>query len=155
MREVWKPALSDVHHISSSTRQEGVHHGWCCDTRAQIYYYDIPTDQWEYLPPYKHIQGKLQIINSKLTIIGGWDRTTNKPTSDVLTYINNDWTNHYPNLLRARVKPGVVSHSEYVIVASGGEDGSDDIIKHKSTRSVDDGQHSPTRTNVGILLQHQ
>ena len=78
------------------------------DTRAQIYWYDIPTDQWEYLPPYKHIQGKLQIINSKLTIIGGWDRTTNKPTSDVLTYINNDWTNHYLNLLRT---PGVYSES--------------------------------------------
>ena len=55
--------------------------------RVQIYCYDIPTDQWEYLPPYKHIQGKLQIINSKLTIIGGWDRTTSKPTSDVLTMI--------------------------------------------------------------------
>ena len=48
-----------------------------------------------------------------------------------------------------------MSHSEYVIVAGGGKDGSDDIIKHKLTRSVDDGQHSPTRTNVGILLQRQ
>jgi len=42
-------------------------------------------------------------------------------TNNVSTLINNIWTNHYPNLSRARCKPGAVSHSEYVIVA-GGED---------------------------------
>ena len=51
--------------------------------------------------------------------------------------INNTWINHFPNLLRARVKPGVVSYSEYVIVAGGGRDKdtiSDDIEILNSTQ---------------------
>ena len=92
------------------------------DTYDHVYCYNITTDQWEQLPPHKYIQGILQIINGHLTVIGGWDDNTNMATNNVSTLINNGWTNHFPNLLRARSKPGVVSHSEYVIVAGGAKD---------------------------------
>ena len=92
------------------------------DTRTLVYCFNISTDKWEQLPPYKRIQGKLQVINGHLTIIGGWDRSTNMATNNVSTLINDNWTDHYPSLLRARCKPGVVSHPEYVIVAGGAKD---------------------------------
>ena len=92
------------------------------NTYYHVYCYNITTDQWEQLPPPGHSRGTLQVIDGKLTVIGGRDNVTKKRTNKVTTYINNNWTDHFPNLLRARSKPGVVSHSEYVIVAGGGRD---------------------------------
>ena len=92
------------------------------DTLYHVYCYNITTDQWEQLPPPGHYMGILQIIDGKLTVIVGVDNVTKKATNKVTSYINNGWTDHLPNLLRARFKPGVVSHSEYVIVAGGKRD---------------------------------
>jgi len=92
------------------------------DAHNYVYCYSITTDQWEQLPAPGHCRGILQIIDGKLTVIGGRDTVTNKRTNKVTTYIYNNWADHFPNLLRARNKPGVVSHSEYVIVAGGKRD---------------------------------
>ena len=89
------------------------------ETYNYVYVYDINSNQWDRLPPPGQYMGILQIINSKLTVIGGWDNTTNKRTNKVTTYNNNNWRNEYPNLLKARVKPGVLTHLDYVIVAGG------------------------------------
>ena len=100
------------------------------DTLDYVYVYDINSNQWDRLPTPGQCRGSLQIINSKLTVIGGWDNTTNKITNKVTTYNNNSWRNEYPNLLKARVKPGVLTHLDYVIVAGGSLDDitySDDI----------------------------
>ena len=88
------------------------------DTYHYVYVYDINSNQWDRLPPPRQHQGILQIINSKLTVIGGVDNTTNKITNKVTTY-NNSWSNEYPNLLKARNRPGVLTHLDYVIVAGG------------------------------------
>ena len=92
------------------------------DTLYNVYCYNITTDQWEQLPPPGHHFGGLQIIDGKLTVIGGVDNVTKKTTNKITTFTNNSWAAHFPNLLRARSKPGVVSHSEYVIVAGGERD---------------------------------
>ena len=92
------------------------------DTYHNVYVYDININQWDRLPPPGQYKGILQIINSKLTVIGGRDNTTNKITNKVTTYNNNSWSNEYPNLLKARSKPGVLTHLDYVIVAGGGLD---------------------------------
>ena len=100
------------------------------DTYHYVYVYDINNNQWDRLPPPGQLMGILQIINSKLTVIGGWDNTTKKVTNKVTTYNNNSWSNEYPNLLKTRVKPGVLTHLDYVIVAGGTLDDntdSDDI----------------------------
>ena len=100
------------------------------DTYDYVYVYDINSNQWDILPPPGQYMGNLQIINSKLTVIGGRDYTTNKITNKVTTYTNNNWSNEYINLLKARVRPGVLTHLDYAIVAGGTLDDntfSDDI----------------------------
>ena len=92
------------------------------DTYLYVYVYDINNNQWDRLPPPGQVQGILQIINSKLTVIGGWDNTTKKITNKVTTYNNNSWSNEYPNLLKARNSPGVLTHLDYAIVAGGALD---------------------------------
>ena len=92
------------------------------DTYDYVYVYDINNNQWDRLPPPGQCKGILQIINSKLTVIGGRDNTTKKITNKVTTYNNNSWSNEYPNLLKARLKPGVLTHLDYVIVAGGALD---------------------------------
>ena len=76
--------------------------------------------------------GILQIIDDKLTVIGGADNATNKATNKVSTFNNNsnNWTQYFPNMITARYKPGVVTHEDHVIVIGGAiDDGicSDDI----------------------------
>ena len=95
------------------------------DTYFHVYCYNITTDHWEQLPPPGHHMGILQIIDGKLAVIGGHDisnMSAMRATNKVSTFINNRWTDHFPNLLRARSRPGVVSHSEYIIVAGGYRD---------------------------------
>ena len=89
------------------------------ETYNYVYVYDINRNQWDRLSPPGQYWGILQIINSKLTIIGGVDNATKKRTNKVTTYNNNNWSNEYPNLLKARVRPGVLTHLDYVIVAGG------------------------------------
>ena len=60
------------------------------DIYHQVYCYNISTDEWEQLPPHKHIQGILQVINGYLTIIGGRNQNTNMATNNVSTLINNN-----------------------------------------------------------------
>ena len=89
------------------------------DTYNLVYVYDININQWDRLPPPGQHKGKLQIIDSKLTVIGGVDNVTKKITNKVTTFNRIRWTTYYPNLIRARVGPGTVSHLDYVIVAGG------------------------------------
>ena len=100
------------------------------DTYRYVYVYNINGNQWDRLPPPGQYMGTLQIINSNLTVIGGWDNTTRKKTNKVTTYNNNSWKNIYPNMIKPRNKPGAVTHLDYVIVAGGSLDDntfSDDI----------------------------
>ena len=89
------------------------------DTYRYVYVYNINGNQWDRLPLPGQYVGTLQIINSNLTVIGGWDNTTNKITNKVTTYNNNSWKNIYPNMIKPRVKPRAVTHLDYVIVAGG------------------------------------
>ena len=84
-----------------------------------VYVYDINSDQWDRLPPPGQHKSRLHIIDNKLAVIGGVDNITNNTTNKVTTYNNNNWSNDYPNLLKARVRPGVLIHLDYVIVAGG------------------------------------
>ena len=89
------------------------------DTYDYVYVYDINSNQWDRLPPPGQCQGILQMINGKLSVIGGRDNTTGKITNKVTTYNNNRWSSYYPNLIKSRNKPAVVTHLDYVIVAGG------------------------------------
>jgi len=92
------------------------------DALDYMYVYDINNNQWDKLSPPGQHKGTLEIIDSKVTIIGGVDNTTNKITNKVTTFINNRWTDYYPNMIKARVRPGVLSHLDYVIAVGGALD---------------------------------
>ena len=94
------------------------------DTYRYVYTYDIHSNHWDILPPPGHICGVLQIIDGKLSVIGGMDNiiATAKTTNKVSTFINYNWIQQYPNMLKNRVKPGVATYSDYIIVAGGMRD---------------------------------
>lgn len=95
------------------------------DTYSEVFVYDVHHDQWDKLPLSGHRRGILQIIDGNLTIFGGLDNTTKKITSKVTTFIDDEWTNVFPDMQNPRVKPGVVIHLNNVIVAGGALDESD------------------------------
>ena len=98
-------------------------------TDCYVYVYDINDNKWARLyPSLKQFNGILQIINGKLTIIGGHIVTENtvenykaEATNRVTTYNadNQSWINEYPSLQKARQGPGVLTYLKYVIVAGG------------------------------------
>ena len=99
------------------------------ETLDYVFSYNINNNEWSRLPPPGHYCGILQIINDQLTVIGGCDTYTSKVTNKVSTFDNNsnNWTRYFPDLMKPRSKPGVVTHEDHVVVLGGGEGGSDDI----------------------------
>ena len=89
------------------------------DTYEYVYVYDINSNHWDRLPPPGQYAGTLEMMNGKLSVIGGRDNTTNKITNKVTTYNNNRWSSYYPNLIKPRNLPTAVTHLDYVIVAGG------------------------------------
>ena len=90
------------------------------DTLHYVYTYDIHSNHWDTLPPPGHIQGVLQIIDGKLSVIGGRDDiTATKSTNKVSTFFNNNWRKKFPHMLQKRFRPGVAIYSDCVIVAGG------------------------------------
>ena len=94
------------------------------ETLDHVFSYNITINEWSELPSHGYCQGKLQIINNELTVIGGWHHATNKPTNNVSTFNNdtNSWTTKYPSMIKARCKPGVITHKDHVIVLGGAID---------------------------------
>ena len=94
------------------------------ETCDYVFSYNITNNKWSELPPPGHYHGILQIINDQLTVIGGRDGHTKKRTTKVSTFNNNTnkWTRYYPDLMKPRSKPGVVTHEDHVIVLGGAID---------------------------------
>ena len=92
------------------------------ETCDYVFSYDIKNNEWSRFPPPGHCYGILQIINDQLTVIGGFDNDTKKITNKVSTFDNNtnQWIRYYPDLMKPRNKPGVVTHEDHVIVLGGG-----------------------------------
>ena len=93
------------------------------DIYRYVFTYDVSSNHWDRLPPPGHAFGVLQIINRKLSVIGGADNATvTEATNKVSTFINNSWIQHYPHMSQPRFRPGVATYSDYVIVAGGRRD---------------------------------
>ena len=98
--------------------------GGICTTANDQYLmfsYKLIDDQWRMLPVLPQCYGVPTNINNDISYIGGYDRSTSRPTNKVITLLNNQWTLHYPNMTTARLRHAVVSYQHYTIVA-GGED---------------------------------
>ena len=95
------------------------------ETLDYVFSYKININKWSRLPPPGHYKGILQIIDDKLTVIGGVDNATKEFTNKVSTFNNNsnNWIQYFPDMINARSKPGVTTHEDHVIVAGGAIDG--------------------------------
>ena len=73
------------------------------------------------LPQPGHYYGVLHMLDDRLTIFGGRDAATHDTINKVTTYNNdtNKWYNHYPDMLHKRLKPGIITYHNYVIVMGG------------------------------------
>ena len=91
------------------------------ETENNVYHYNITTDQWNTLPPSGHVMGVLYMVDSNLSMFGGTDLVTNKIHNKVSTFNRdtNSWTSYYPNMIQKRLKLGVVTHGDHVIVMGG------------------------------------
>ena len=91
------------------------------DNRYDVYCYDAKTNQWKLLPRPGHLLGVIHMVDDKLTIFGGRDSTTNKCHNKVTTYNSktNSWYSCYPDMLCNRLKPGVITSDDHVIVMGG------------------------------------
>ena len=91
------------------------------DTHYHVFSYNININEWSRLPHPGHYKGTLQILNGELTVIGGRNNANHKRTNRVSTF-NNNWSNHFPNMLQSRDRPGVVTHENHMIVLGGNID---------------------------------
>ena len=98
---------------------------YCTGTCPSIYdehnVYCYDTNKWKRLPRPGHRLGVLYMVDDKLTIFGGRDSTTNEIHNKVTTYNSktNSWYSCYPDMLRNRHKPGVITSDDHVIVMGG------------------------------------
>ena len=90
-------------------------------TLDNVFSYNMNINEWSRLPPPGHYHGILQMLNDKLTVIGGVDNATNEVTNKVSTFNNNsnNWSCEFPNMIMPRSLPGVVTHEDHVIVLGG------------------------------------
>ena len=91
------------------------------ETYDYVFSYKININEWSRLPPPGHCMGILQIIDDKLTVIGGVESATDEVTNKVSTFNNtsNNWTQYFPDMITARCKPEVATHEDHVIVLGG------------------------------------
>ena len=104
--------------------------GTCPDEDGDndVYSFDTRSNQWKQLPRPGHRLGVIHMVDDKLTIFGGRDPVTNNRHNKVTTYNSktNSWYSCYPNMLYNRVKPGVITSHDHVIVMGGAS--TDDTI---------------------------
>ena len=99
------------------------------DNQHDVYCYDTISNQWKQLPRSGHRLGVIHMVDDKLTIFGGRDSTTNKYHNKVTTYNSktNSWYSCYPDMLHNRLKPGVITSDDHVIVMGGGNSADTDL----------------------------
>lgn len=98
------------------------------ENQHQVYAYNTKTNQWRELPRPGHRLGVIHMIGDKLAILGGRDSGTDMIHKKVTTYNSktNMWSKYFPDMLNIRLKPGVITYNDYVIVL-GGKSGRDTI----------------------------
>ena len=85
-----------------------------------VFKYDPDTDNWSRLPRYQYRRFAISIINSHLTLVGGYvDRL--KPTNQLAVYepSSQHWTYPYNPMPTPRYGPAVVVYDKWLLVAGG------------------------------------
>ena len=104
--------------------------GDCPDQNDEYYVfaYNLRENKWTKLPAALPRYGVVVNINDVVTVIGGSDHNTNRPTNKVLTLEEDKWTTLYGDMKCARIRPLVVPYHQYTIVAGGKDE--DDVVQN-------------------------
>ena len=101
--------------------------GGCCDDIAmerQVQVYSINHHTWSTLPPSPQYRSQAASINGQLVLIGGREPSSRTVTNLMSTWNGQVWHHELPPMPTKRVRPGVTTYQNLVVVAGGlGEDG--------------------------------
>ena len=97
--------------------------GLCPDRESArlVQSFDLETATWSTLPPSPVVRSEVAVINGHLTLIGGWDVSTEEVTNQVWSWDeeNKEWRDTIPSMPTPRLKPAVVQTSSVVAVLGG------------------------------------
>ena len=77
---------------------------------------------WRTLPRYPYKFFAMAVLQDQLTLVGGWDPSTDKVTNQIAVWDSRQWTYPYPPMPTPRHSPAVVTYIKWLMVA-GGHDG--------------------------------
>ena len=101
------------------------------DHEHYVYRYHPPTDQWGRLPQYECMSFAMAILTNKLTLVGGYTKSTLpnkvtvcKVTNQIAVWERNkgmswEWTHPYPPMPTSRHSPAVAAYNRWLVVAGG------------------------------------
>ena len=111
--------------VSGSATTDGRSAYFTPNDSTSLYQYEYSTEKWSDLPPCPYRNSGLAIIDSELTIVGGWDDSY-LPTNRLFTLEQGKWVKKYPPMNATHYddecdRPAVVSTSDgdYLIVIGG------------------------------------
>ena len=80
--------------------------------------YDMKSNEWSRLPEYQYKWFGMTVMNSSLTLVGGYDR---KVTNQLAVFdpMTRDWTYPYPQMTTPRFRPAVSTYNVWLLVAGG------------------------------------
>ena len=88
---------------------------------GDIHRYDLQTKEWTKLPQYQYWNSTVTEHNHQLTVVGGYDVSTQKMTNTVGVYSpsQRSWKQPYPPMNTFRMLPAVSSYQQRLVVAGG------------------------------------
>ena len=91
------------------------------DESEVVQVYDAGENVWHELPRYRRRYFAMTVINSYLTVVGGEDIYTRKPTNQLAVFdpTFQKWTYPYRPMSTPRYWPAVVMHGIWLLVAGG------------------------------------
>ena len=92
------------------------------DESEVVQVYDAEKNVWDKLPRYRCRYFAMTVINSHLTVVGGEDTYTRKPTDQLAVFhpTFRKWTYPYPPMPTPRYWPAVVIHNNKWLLVAGG-----------------------------------
>ena len=81
--------------------------------------YNLRSENWAKLPPYRACDFAITTIKNQLVLVGGEERDHKIKKVGLWRADNNEWTHPYPEMLTARSDSSAVVYKEWLIVAGG------------------------------------
>ena len=78
---------------------------------------------WKTLPRYQYSYFAMGVLQDQLTLVGGWEPSTEKVTNQIAVWDSRQWTHPYPSMPTPRSQSAVVTYIKWLVVAGGDSDG--------------------------------